>query len=169
MAARPKPRSAGNESTADRWLIRPAEASYADAIATAERICFSDPWTLGGIRELFRGGTNLGLVAVDSTSGRLAGYLFARTIAGEGEILNLAVLPDARRQGLGRLLLDLGLAELSDRGAVAVFLEVRQSNQSAQDLYRSAGFEVVGVRPDYYRNPREDALVLRRSRSIAKT
>jgi ribosomal-protein-alanine N-acetyltransferase len=151
-------------------LIRPAEASDADAIATAERICFSDPWTLAGIRELFRSGTTMGLLAVDSDrDGRIAGYLFARTIAGEGEILNLAVLPEVRRHGIGRRLLEVGLAELTDRGSLAVFLEVRQSNQSAQDLYRSVGFEIVGVRPDYYRSPREDALVLRRTAPVAKT
>jgi ribosomal-protein-alanine acetyltransferase len=149
-------------------LIRPAELSDAEAVSVAERICFTDPWTLGGIRELFRSGTTVGLLAIDpSAGGRLAGYLFARTIAGEGEILNLAVLPEHRRHGIGRRLLDVGLAELADRGALAVFLEVRQSNRSAQDLYRSVGFEVVGVRPDYYRSPREDALVLRRTTTAA--
>ena len=169
MAARPKLKLGGNESTADRWLIRPAEPSDADAVATAERICFSDPWTLGSIRDLFRSATNLGLVAVDSDrDGRIAGYLFARTIAGEGEILNLAVLPEGRRRGIGRRLLEVGLAELTDRGVVAVFLEVRQSNQAAQRLYRSVGFEIVGVRPDYYRSPREDALVLRLTTAVAK-
>jgi ribosomal-protein-alanine N-acetyltransferase len=151
---------------ADRWLIRPAAPDDLEAIVAAERICFTDPWSAAGIREVLQMETGVNLVATGPRD-RLAGYLFARTIAGEGEILNLAVLPEARGQGLGRLLLRTGLAELAARRTDAVFLEVRESNEGAKALYRSAGFAVVGVRAGYYRNPREDALVLRRTRSPA--
>ena len=94
-------------------------------------------------------------------AGAVRGYLIGRDAAGSGEILNLAVDPDHRRRGIARALLDRGLAELARRGADEVFLEVRESNASAQQLYRGAGFRPVGVRADYYRQPREDALVLR--------
>ena len=89
------------------------------------------------------------------------GYLVGRDVAGSGEILNLAVAPEHRRAGLARALLAEGLKLLSSRGAEEVFLEVRSSNTAALELYRAAGFRPVGMRADYYRNPREDALVLR--------
>ncbi len=82
-------------------------------------------------------------------------------MAGTGEVLNLAVAPAWRRRGVARALLDQGLEVLSARGAGEVFLEVRVSNQAAQALYVAAGFRPTGMRADYYRNPREDALVLR--------
>jgi len=82
-------------------------------------------------------------------------------VAGTGEVLNLAIDPNRRRQGIARALLDEGLEELGSRGATEVFLEVRESNRPAQLLYKDAGFRPVGMRAKYYRNPSEDALVLR--------
>jgi ribosomal protein S18 acetylase RimI-like enzyme len=76
-------------------------------------------------------------------------------------VLNLAVAPDARRRGLGGALLRAGIAALRHRRVSEVFLEVREPNRSAQALYLSHGFRPVGQRASYYRNPREDALVLR--------
>jgi ribosomal-protein-alanine N-acetyltransferase len=97
---------------------------------------------------------------------RLAGYAFARVIAGEAEILNVAVLPSYRRQGVGRQLLDSILAAVTAGGAVEVFLEVRESNQAARFLYETRGFRAVGVRTDYYRKPRENAVIMRSDLSI---
>jgi ribosomal-protein-alanine N-acetyltransferase len=74
--------------------------------------------------------------------------------------LNLAVSPEFRRQGIGRALLRAGLAYFRKRRVEEVFLEVRESNLSAQALYLSYGFRPVGQRSAYYRNPKEDALVL---------
>jgi ribosomal-protein-alanine N-acetyltransferase len=91
----------------------------------------------------------------------IVGYLIAREAGGSGEILNLAVDPPQRRGGIARALLQSGLAALRRRGADEVFLEVRESNLAAQALYLSAGFRPVGQRAGYYRNPLEDALVLR--------
>lgn len=91
------------------------------------------------------------------------GYLIAREAAGTGEILNLAVDPPWRRQGIAQALLQAGLAALRRRGTDEVYLEVRVSNDAAQALYRQADFTAVGRRRGYYRNPVEDALVLRRS------
>ncbi len=91
----------------------------------------------------------------------IIGYLIAREAGGSGEILNLAVDPPRRRAGIARALLDAGLAALRRRGAEEIFLEVRESNLAAQALYLGAGFRPVGQRAGYYRNPMEDALVLR--------
>lgn len=94
---------------------------------------------------------------------RIVGYLIAREAVGTGEILNLAVDPSYRRSGIARALLDAGLAVLRQRAVDEVFLEVRVSNEAAQALYRGAEFRPVGRRRAYYRNPVEDALVLRRA------
>jgi ribosomal-protein-alanine N-acetyltransferase len=102
---------------------------------------------------------SFGLVAV--VDDEITGYLIAREAGGSGEILNLAVDPPRRGAGIGRTLLDAGLAVLRRRGAEEIFLEVRESNIAAQALYLAAGFRPVGQRASYYRNPMEDALVLR--------
>ena len=87
--------------------------------------------------------------------------MIGREAAGSGEVLNLAVAPEFRRRGIGGALLEAGLAAFRRRRATEVFLEVRESNRSAQSLYLARGFRPVGQRASYYRNPKEDALVLR--------
>ena len=86
------------------------------------------------------------------------GFILARSAGGEAEILALAVLPEARRCGLGRALLDCVLART---GGSPVFLEVAADNAAAMALYLAAGFAECGRRRDYYAGGR-DALVLRR-------
>ena len=95
-----------------------------------------------------------------STGQGITGYLIGREVAGTGEVLNLAVAPEFRRYGMARALLRAGLTYLRKRRVEEVFLEVRESNRSAQALYLSSGFRPVGQRAAYYRNPKEDALVL---------
>lgn len=88
------------------------------------------------------------------------GLVLARVVADEAEILTLAVLPDARRRGVGRRLVDVALAAAAAKGAETLFLEVARANEAAQALYATLGFRQVGVRPRYYADG-EDALVLR--------
>lgn len=89
------------------------------------------------------------------------GMIMARVAADEAEILTLAVLPDCRRQGLGRALLDRAAATAGTQGAVALFLEVALHNAAARALYAAAGFEERGRRRRYYADG-DDALVMRR-------
>lgn len=89
------------------------------------------------------------------------GMVLARVAADEAEILTIAVLPESRRQGLGRALLEAAAAEAAGRGAVALFLEVSAGNHPAQALYATCGFLPVGQRRRYYADG-ADALVLRR-------
>ncbi len=89
---------------------------------------------------------------------RIAGFLVSRAIAdGEREILNVAVAPADRRRGIGRALVENELA----RGRAEWFLEVRESNRAAINLYISMGFEIAGTRADYYHDPSEAAIVMR--------
>ena len=91
----------------------------------------------------------------------IAGYAIARHAADSGEILNLAVDPDHRREGIGDRLIDGLLLGLRSRKVREVYLEVRESNGPARALYKEKGFLVAGMRRAYYRYPTEDALVLR--------
>lgn len=99
-----------------------------------------------------------------------AGFLLGRAVAGEAELLTLAVAPEARRLGLGRKLVARFVYQAQVRGAVRAFLEVKADNAPALALYESAGFARAGLRRDYYRDPdgtRSDALVLARELATA--
>ena len=154
-----------------RYRIRPARLTDAAELAAIERRCFTDPWSERSFREALSAVWTFGLVAeaLDgvppgngaSDHAAVTGYLIAREIGGTGEILNLAVAPESRRHGIARALLDDGLRALRRRQVGEVFLEVRESNLGAQTLYLTTGFRPVGERRGYYRNPKEDALVLR--------
>ena len=141
--------------------LRPATAADARGIAALERRVFSDPWSADSIRETIGMPWMFTQVAEDA-AGTLVGYVFCREVAGESELLNLAVDPAQRRAGVGRILLDTALQWLVARGARETFLEVRASNAAAITLYERTGFRAVGRRPDYYQHPVEDAVLYRR-------
>jgi [ribosomal protein S18]-alanine N-acetyltransferase len=140
------------------YRIRSAALADAAPLVAIERRCFSDPWSETSFREALESPWTFGLVAHNNRG--IAGYLIGREVADTGEILNLAVSPDFRRRGVARALLRAGLATFRNRRVEEVYLEVRESNRSAQALYLSSGFRPVGQRAAYYRNPKEDALVL---------
>lgn len=141
------------------YRIRSAVPADATGLVAIERRAFSDPWSEASFREALVSPWTFGVVA--ETGRGMAGYLIGREVAGTGEVLNLAVAPEFRRRGIGGALLEAGLAALRRRKVDEVFLEVRESNIEAQALYVGHGFRPVGQRAAYYRNPKEDALVLR--------
>lgn len=95
--------------------------------------------------------------------GGVLGFLASRRAGDEIEILNLAVLPQFRRQGLGRQLVEAALLEARERGAKSAHLEVRSSNQQAIGFYSVCGFRASGQRKRYYRDPVEDAVLMKRN------
>lgn len=144
---------------ADHCQIRPATAADSPRLAELERICFSDPWSPAGLRELLEAPQAMGLVAILENT--IVGYALARWAADTGEILNLAVDPRHRRKGIGARLIDGLIDRLKSLDIREVYLEVRESNGAARALYQERGFGVAGMRRAYYRYPTEDALVLR--------
>ena len=143
----------------DRFQIRPAVASDLSGVVALEDLVFPNPWDASAFPDLLAA---VFLVAVDPDQ-TVIGYGIGRAVADEGEILNLAVAPTVRRRGVGTGLLESLLAHLASAGAEHVYLEVRASNLAAVGLYRRHGFQVVGERHRYYRQPPENALVMRRA------
>ena len=92
---------------------------------------------------------------------RTCGFLIGRAVAEEWEIENIAILPEARRRGLGSRLLNEFLARTENDAGASIFLEVRESNQAARQLYEKWGFSEAGRRKNYYQKPQEDALILK--------
>ena len=144
--------------------IEPMNASHVSQIAQLEKRCFSDPWSEKSIASELDNPLSLWLVAVEA--GEVVGYVGSQTVLGETDMMNLAVAPEARRQGTGRALVLALVEALTEKGSRSLMLEVRVSNIPAQKLYESLGFSQVGRRPKYYVNPREDALILRKEWSV---
>lgn len=141
--------------------LRLASSADIPAFAELELASFSDPWTPTQLEEALGWGGSVA-IAAEASDGAIIGYLLGRVIVDEAEILSIATHPKQRRAGIGRSLLTAALTQMVQRGARAVWLEVRSSNEAAREMYRHAGFVAAGLRKGYYRRPVEDALVLRR-------
>jgi ribosomal-protein-alanine N-acetyltransferase len=124
-----------------------------------ERRSFGAPWEESTFRGLMRRPS--ATLTVAELDGRVVGFAVLWFAADEGELGDLAVLPEERGRGIGTDLLDQAILEARNRGCRFLYLEVREGNPGAQRLYERAGFEVVGVRKDYYSTPTEDAIVMR--------
>ncbi|MEO8906529.1 MAG: ribosomal protein S18-alanine N-acetyltransferase [Microbacteriaceae bacterium] len=138
-------------------------------MALETSIFTTDAWSRSTMRAELANAHAYYLVAVrsdDSDAARPAsvdGYagLLAPSGAAEADVQTIAVAPNARRHGVGRALVAALIGEAAERGAHEVFLEVRADNPGAQTLYRSFGFEDIGVRPRYYQPDGVDALVMK--------
>ena len=135
-------------------------ADHVSQVADLEKICFSDPWSEKSVASELTNPLSLWLVAVEDD--RVAGYVGSQSVMGESDMMNVAVHPDFRRQGVAeKLVLEL-VAALAKNDNHCLTLEVRASNVSAISLYEKLGFAQIGLRKNYYRNPKEDALILRK-------
>lgn len=150
------------------WQLRRAGVDDLDAIMRIESSVFTtDAWTPDAMRADLASPHCYYLVALPADdapgSTAIAGYagLLAPRGAKEGDIQTIAVAPEARRRGLGRVMMTSLLNEARGRGAREVFLEVRADNPGAEALYASLGFERLGVRAGYYQPDNVDAIVMR--------
>ena len=139
--------------------IVPMAEAHVAAVAELEQACFSAPWSEASVREELTNPLSLWLVAL--AGGQVAGYVGSQTVLDEADMMNLAVAPRHRRQGIARQLVEALGDALQAQGVQSLTLEVRASNEAAIQLYRSLGFTQVGRRPRYYTKPTEDALILR--------
>lgn len=136
------------------------DESHVAPIAELEKLCFSDPWSENSIRYELTNPLSFWLVAVEED--RVAGYVGSQSVLDEADMMNIAVHPDFRRRGVAQHLVEGLVAGLKEKDVRCLTLEVRASNDPAIALYQKLGFVQVGRRPNYYRNPKEDALILRK-------
>ncbi len=125
-------------------------------IANIEKQCFSTPWSENAIRESMNAGTFFYIARINNTA---CGYMGLSKIAGEGYVTNVAVIPEFRRKGIGKKILEFAICD-SKHELEFISLEVRVSNQGAISLYKNFNFENVGIRKRFYTNPVEDAYIM---------
>jgi ribosomal-protein-alanine N-acetyltransferase len=145
--------------------LRLATTDTADInpIVDIDRRSFAWPWnhTYFTGELACRQGCNFTLKAVNrENTQKVIGYIICRLVQKELHILRMAVKPNWRGHGLAARMLDRALGRAAKKGAGSAFLEVRPSNQSALALYNKQGFRMIGKKPYYYTDTREDALVL---------
>ena len=145
-------------------ILEKMNPAHVAQIAELEKICFSDPWSERSIASELDNKLAFWLVATEGET--VAGYIGSQTVMDETDMMNVAVHPDFRRRGIAEALVT-GLVEaLKTKGSHCLTLEVRASNGPAIALYEKLGFSEIGRRKNYYRNPREDALILRKEWEI---
>jgi [ribosomal protein S18]-alanine N-acetyltransferase len=149
--------------------ITAVPAGAAVPLAAMHRVCFpDDPWDADALARILALPGSFGFLAWQDD--RPAGFILARDLGGEAEILSLGVLPARRRRGIGRALLAAVAGEAAARRSGAIVLEVATDNEAARRLYAAFGFAAAGRRPRYYRRiaGTADALILRREVFTAK-
>jgi len=139
--------------------VRAMREEDVDAVVAIETEAFSSPWQRDTFLELI-GRPNLELLVMEHASEGIVGYAVLWCIMDQGELANLAIVPAMRSRGLGTRLLESVVDVARRRGVESLFLEVRDSNAVALELYRRFGFSQVGLRPGYYDRPKEDARIL---------
>lgn len=142
-----------------RLTVRAMRLADLDEVMVIERRSFSAPWEESTFRGLMRRPSAALLVA--ETDDELTGYSVMWFAADEGELGDIAVVPERRGEGIGRRLLRESISVAASRGTRSLYLEVRESNDVARRLYEKVGFNVVGVRKQYYTEPVEDAIVMK--------
>ena len=140
-------------------VIRKMTTQDLEWMEEAERRCFSEPWSLRLLEEMLDGQLDEAWI-LETETGEPAAYANFRFLSGEGELMRIAVLPEYRGRGYSRKLMERLEESARAAGAQELTLEVRESNEAALHLYKSCGFRVEAVRKDYYRNPKENALIL---------
>lgn len=127
---------------------------YVNDVFEIEKACFSNPWSREDIAAQIDCPTSHFFVAV--VSGKVAGYMGLQIFSGEGYVTNVAVLPQYRGQGIAKALISKQFENEMD----FITLEVRESNTPAISLYEKTGFEKIGIRPNFYSNPTENAVIM---------
>ncbi|WP_288618520.1 ribosomal protein S18-alanine N-acetyltransferase [uncultured Eubacterium sp.] len=143
----------------EKLIVREMRPEDVPSVAALEEECFSEPWSEQAFSDALKQPEALMMVAED-TQQVPVGYCGMYLSLDEGEITNVAVRPECRKQGIADTILDTVFMEAQKRGAEKIYLEVRQSNIPAQQLYEKHGFESCGLRKNFYRKPTEHAIVM---------
>ncbi|HEY5649328.1 MAG TPA: ribosomal protein S18-alanine N-acetyltransferase [Nitrospiria bacterium] len=141
--------------------ITPMVREDLDGVLSIEKASYSVPWTRSMFEVEIKGNPfSVLLVSRDGEGGPLTGYVCYWVVFDELHIMNLSVRPEYRRRGIGQALAAEAISDAWGKGVRLGTLEVRASNDAARGLYEKMGFKVEAVRKGYYREPREDALIM---------
>ena len=141
-------------------MIQKMNAAHVPQIAQLEKLCFSDPWSKNSIASELNSRLSDWLVVTEGE--QVVAYVGSQTVIDSSDMMNIAVHPDFRRRGIAEMLVAALEEQLRQRGSKMLLLEVRDSNVPAIALYEKLGFHQAGLRKNYYRNPKEDARILRK-------
>ena len=145
--------------------IKRMTMAHVPQVACLEQLCFGNAaWSERSIASELTNELAFWLVAEEED--RVVGYVGSQTVFPETDMMNIAVIPERRREGIAEVLVDSLVTELKRIGSDSLTLEVRVSNSPAISLYHKLGFHEAGLRKNYYRNPKEDALILRKEWSV---
>ncbi len=134
--------------------IKKLSPEHIDGVVAVENTCFCSPWSRQDLEKQLELETSHFSVAV--IDDKVVGYMGLQIFSGGGYVTNIAVLPEYRRQGIARMLINEQMKNDMD----FITLEVRESNIPAIKLYTEAGFKNAGIRPNFYSNPKENALIM---------
>lgn len=135
------------------------ETSDISLVAELEVICFSQAWSQRTLEEGLNSRFDWFWV-LETETGMIGGYCNLRIVAGEGELMRIAVRPEFRGHGFGKKLMDVLVDFARHHGAGPISLEVRAGNETAINLYKTYGFQKEAVRKGYYSAPIEDAYIM---------
>ena len=145
-------------------IVRQMEVDDLQQVMAIEEENFSVPWTEKGFLTFLLRYDTLFLVAEEDD--KIIGFCGVVMALDEGEITNVAVSQNRQKEGIGNLLVESIIRLIAELGVTLLYLEVRQSNERAISLYRRIGFTAVGMRRNYYEEPKEDAILMRRKISV---
>lgn len=134
-----------------------ADVAHAPDIFEIEKQSFSVPWSIKSIEDFLK---NPDAICIVAKLDKVVGYVGMYEVCGEGDITNVAVARDYRGHGIASLLITALIQEAERRSLSKLMLEVRGTNQPALNLYKKYGFTQVGIRKNYYTNPKEDAILM---------
>jgi ribosomal-protein-alanine N-acetyltransferase len=144
-----------------RFFIRKMREADLAEVRSIETLSFSNPWSEDTFRgEIQNTPVSFPMVVVEKPGDRVVGYIIFWHIREDVQVNNVAIHPDFRGRGIGEALMRQVIDKVRKNGATFMTLEVRVSNAPAATLYRKLGFEVLGVRKNYYTHPDEDALMM---------
>ncbi|MBP8601509.1 MAG: ribosomal protein S18-alanine N-acetyltransferase [Candidatus Saccharicenans sp.] len=130
-------------------------------VLAIEKLCFSNPWSYDVfLGEIQNKALSFPIVVINLEERKIIGYIIFWLIGDEAQINNVAIHPDYQGKGYGELTLRYVIERLGENKAQLVTLEVRTSNRPAISLYRKLGFDIFGIRKNYYTNPVEDAYLM---------
>lgn len=140
--------------------VKPLKPEYIDSVIALEEECFAHPWTRGDVEEYFNNPHAYFFVATEDDE--VVGYIGTYMVMDECFVTNLAVTESKREQGIGNALAGRACENAKANGASFITLEVRMSNTPAINVYKKNKFVSEGIRPGFYRDPDEDALIMTR-------